>query len=148
MGADGGRKRLRPWRDARAPERHDDHDRPLAGIGSQASIDSRVTFRYSLVEGRWREGGYTPIGSEGNEMPSRKISTIIAELEQEVRALREEVEALKLRASGRSARIEQFAGSSTGDIEWASIHEAIEEQRRHPDPDPSSVPSCGSGTPT
>jgi hypothetical protein len=81
-------------------------------------------------------------------MTTREISIAIAELEREVRALREEVEALKRQASAPSARIEQFAGSFTGDQEWASIHEAIEEQRRQPDPDLSNVPPCGSGTPT
>jgi hypothetical protein len=81
-------------------------------------------------------------------MATREISIVIAEMEREVRALREEVEALKRQASAQSARIEQFAGSFTGDRDWAAIHEAIEEQRRQPDPDLSNVPPCGSGTPT
>lgn len=68
-------------------------------------------------------------------MATREISAVVAELEREVRALREEVEALKRQASEQSARFEQFAGSFTGDREWAAIHEAIEEQRRQPDPD-------------
>jgi hypothetical protein len=80
-------------------------------------------------------------------MAACEITTIVAELEREVRALREEVEALK-RQSARSARIEQFAGCFTGDAEWAAIHEAIEVERRLPEVDPASVPSCGSVTPT
>jgi hypothetical protein len=81
-------------------------------------------------------------------MAARQIATVVAELEREVRALRQEVEALKSQAAARSARIEQLAGSFTGDPEWTAIHEAIEEQRRQPDPDLASGPPCGSGTPT
>lgn len=81
-------------------------------------------------------------------MTTLEIAAVVADLEREVRALREEVDALKRHGSTREARIEQFAGLFTGDAAWTAIHEAIENARREPDPELSSVPSCGSGTQT
>lgn len=66
-------------------------------------------------------------------MAAREITTIVAELEREVRALREEVELLKAQAAAPAGRTDRFAGIFTGDEQWAAIHEAIEEARCQPD---------------
>ena len=59
----------------------------------------------------------------------------LEELDRELEALRAEVELLKLRETARVTALEQLAGCFTDDPDWAAIHEAIEEQRRQPDPD-------------